>query len=384
MEFRRKRSFRTVLLAAALLAAPISCLAQGWPLWQDYSSVFIDAQGRVVDHQAGDRTTSEGQSYGLFFSLVANDRQTFDKLLHWTQNNLAGGDLTARLPGWQWGRAGDGEWKLLDSHSAADSDLWIAYSLLEAGRLWQQPHYTAIGKALAARIASTEVADLPGFGPMLLPGETGFHPNADTWVLNPCYLPQPLIARMAAVDPQGPWRRLAADLPRFLSQSASHGFAMDWVTYRPGEGFRPAPAPGQFAAPTGSYDAIRVYLWAGITAPAAPGRAAVLESLSGMAAYLRSHPLPPEKVNPDGSILSANGPVGFSAATVPFLQALGLQNALRRQQSRLSQEKNPSTGLFGQQPTYYDQNLAMFGRGWATQRFSFSPDGELNVKWKRL
>jgi endo-1,4-beta-D-glucanase Y len=45
---------------------------------------------------------------------------------------------------------------------------------------------------------------------------------------------------------------------------------MDWVDYVPGDGFYPAPAhpdkdaarPG--AGPGGSYDAIRVYLWAGM------------------------------------------------------------------------------------------------------------------------
>lgn len=49
-------------------------------------------------------STSEGQSYGLFFALAANDRAGFDKLLTWTQNNLAEGDLKQHLPGWLWGK----------------------------------------------------------------------------------------------------------------------------------------------------------------------------------------------------------------------------------------------------------------------------------------
>ncbi len=32
-------------------------------------------------------STSEGQSYGLFFATAANDRAGFDKLLTRTQNN---------------------------------------------------------------------------------------------------------------------------------------------------------------------------------------------------------------------------------------------------------------------------------------------------------
>ena len=40
----------------------------------------------------------------MFFALVANDRARFDKLLSWTEANLAGGDLTQRLPAWSWGK----------------------------------------------------------------------------------------------------------------------------------------------------------------------------------------------------------------------------------------------------------------------------------------
>ncbi len=94
---------------------------------------MIDSQGRVIDHSAQDRTTSEGQSYAMFFALVDNDRIRFDKLLNWTEVNLAGGDLTQRLPAWSWGKSPDGSWKILDQNPAADADLWIAYSLLEAG-----------------------------------------------------------------------------------------------------------------------------------------------------------------------------------------------------------------------------------------------------------
>ena len=116
-------------------------------------------------------STSEGQSYGLFFALAANDRAGFDKLLTWTQNNLAEGDLKQHLPGWLWGKKDDEQWTLLDSNSASDSDLWIAWALLEAGRLWQQPQYTETGKALLARIVAEEcVRHLPSHQALSLYG----------------------------------------------------------------------------------------------------------------------------------------------------------------------------------------------------------------------
>ncbi|MBD3703114.1 hypothetical protein IE985_07410 [Klebsiella pneumoniae] len=71
-------------------------------------------------------STSEGQSYGLFFALAANDRAGFDKLLTWTQNNFGGRRSETTFAGLAVGQKDDEQWTLLDSNSASDSDLWIA------------------------------------------------------------------------------------------------------------------------------------------------------------------------------------------------------------------------------------------------------------------
>src|SRR5207253_9506464 len=105
----------------------------------------------------------------------------------WTENNLAQGDLTAHLPAWIWGKRDDGSWGVIDTNPAADADLWIAYTLLEAGRLWQERRYTALGSVIAARIVRDETATLPGLGRTVLPGPVGFRLRADAWRLNPSY-----------------------------------------------------------------------------------------------------------------------------------------------------------------------------------------------------
>jgi hypothetical protein len=175
----------------------------------------------------------------LFFALAANDRVVFDRLLKWTQDNLASGDLQTHLPAWLWGRDKDGEWKTLDPNSASDADVWMAYSLIEAGRLWKSPYYTRMGRQMMVLIAKNEVADMPGFGPMLLPGPVGFQ-HGKFWTLNPSYMPLFIFERLAAIDPSGPWGLIALGIPAMLEQSARHGYAMDWVDYLPGDGFYPA------------------------------------------------------------------------------------------------------------------------------------------------
>ena len=48
--------------------------------------------------------------------------------------NLAGSDNGNNLPGWWWGKDEKGQWRLLDTNSASDADLWFAYALTEAAR----------------------------------------------------------------------------------------------------------------------------------------------------------------------------------------------------------------------------------------------------------
>lgn len=384
----RKPWLRIVCLL--LLCAASGCKRGSWPLWNSYSARFIDAQGRVFDPKGDRRTTSEGQAYAMFFALVGNDRAQFDHVLAWTRVNLAQGDLETHLPAWLWGRDKDGQWKVLDQNPASDADVWTAYTLVEAGRLWDAPRYSEIGQKMLAQIAKTEVADLPGFGLMLLPGPVGFQ-HDNTWTLNPSYVPAFLFERLAVVNPAGPWRQIATNIPRLLQQSSRHGYAMDWVTYFPGDGFYPAPEqhpgtrPGKnMDGPGGGYDAIRVYLWAGLQSERSATHVQLVNAVSAMSGYLSNHDAPPEKVSDQGIPVAQAGPVGFSAAVLPYLRAFPGRSALGAQQMiRMSLMKDDSTGLYGKDLAYYDQNLALFATGFLDGKFEFGPAGELKVEWKR-
>src|SRR5690606_41306710 len=129
------------------------------------------ADGRMIDRSQDDlRSASEGQSYALFFALVDNDQALFDRILAWTVDNLADGDMGKRLPAWLWGRDAKGGWGVLDDNPASDSDLWLAYGLLEGGRLWRRPALERLGPDLLAQVRRPEIVGLPGRGPPLPPG----------------------------------------------------------------------------------------------------------------------------------------------------------------------------------------------------------------------
>ena len=375
---------RFLLLTMLCCFASNGCKAEPWALWEQYANKYVDPQGRVIDKQAGDRSTSEGEAYAMFFALVANDRPRFDKVLKWTEENLAGGDMTARLPAWNWGKTADGTWKVLDANSASDADLWMSYTLIQAGTMWKEPRYTNMGKFMAKRIAQVEVVNINNVGPVLLPGPSGFHPDDNTWTLNPSYEPLPLIQQMATLDPGGPWAQMVQALPHFLASAAVGGFEMDWVQYNNSSGWKPVPLPGQSTNPAavGSYDAVRVYLWTGMADKATPQQPACMDALAGMTRYLKNALLPPGRVDEHGMVADADGSSGFSAALVPILISAGEQKQADDQMERVKATRDSTTGLFGHDQNYYDQNLALFGLGWNEQRFHFEKDGRLKVKWK--
>jgi endoglucanase len=113
-------------------------------------------------------------------------------------------------------------------------------------------------------------------------------------------------------------------------------------------------------------------------------RAQVLSSLPAMSVYLANHDAPPEKVSDQGIPLPQDGPVGFSAAVLPYLRAFpDLSRESAKQTVRMSEMRDPSTGLFGKNPAYYDQNLVLFSTAFLDGRIRFGSGGELNVQWVR-
>lgn len=354
-----------ILLLMLLVAGRVGAQCVDWPDWEHFKQDYISEEGRVIDPYEGKNiTTSEGQSYGLFFALVANDRPMFDRLLGWTENNLAAGDLTQRLPAWLWGKEEkSGKWQVLDENSASDADLWIGWTLLEASRLWQSRSYQVTGTLLLNRVAKEEVANLKGFGLMLLPGKTGFS-QPDSWMVNPSYLPLQLLTRVSQL--KGPWPEINRNALRLLQDTAPKGFAPDWSIWQNGS-WRPDKTKG----PTGGYDAIRVYLWAGMLSDEDPRKATLLAHFAPMARLTEESGNPPERVNIETGQMTNHGNVGFSAALLPFLQG---SYALTAQQQRVEQEPPGSDA-------YYSSVLNLFGSGWNDNRYRFNAQGDLLPAW---
>lgn len=362
---------RLVLAGFFLLVAAASHANDcEWPVWEQFRSNYV-SDGRVVDRSDSRLiSTSEGQAYALFFALLANDRASFSQLLAWTETHLAGGDLTAQLPAWLWGQQPDSSWGVLDGNAASDADLWLAYTLIEAGRHWHSHHYSSLGYLLASRILREESAEIAGLGLSLLPAPHGFDAGGGRYRLNPSYVPLQLTSYLATTLPGSQWSELNAGSAALLDEASRSGWLADWVLAGSGQ-LAPDPKTGS----RGSYDAIRNYLWAGMLPDTIPAKPVLLERMEKMASHVQAHGVPPRKIDTRKGATDERGSFGFSAAVVPLLSAQG-KAQLAAEQAQIARDGIAQART----DRYYDTVLSLFSLGWYEKRYRFTSSGALELR----
>lgn len=349
------------------------CVSREWPLWEAYKRRFVEADGRVVDHFAK-HSTSEGQAYGMFLALVARDADAFAKIFTWAETHLAGGDLGRNLPAWQYGERG-GQLQILDPNAASDADLFMAYALVHAAAVFGEERYARVGGQLLSLIEAKEIVEIPGLGPMMLPGPVGFE-VARGYRLNGSYLPLQLVRWAHTVTRADmPWGRMIDATVAMAEGSTPERLYPDWVLW---DVRQKRFVADDVLPPLGSYDAIRCYLWPAMMSAEDPVRGRLLARGSRLLELVRRHGVVPEKVPvwaaPEGPFNP--GPVGFEVVAQVFAQAMG-DARLVETLARTIGEKRRADGLYGEPAFYYDHNLLLFAQGFMEGRYAFRPDGGL-------
>jgi endoglucanase len=204
-----------------------------------------------------------------------------------------------------------------------------------------------------------------------MPGAEGFTTPTD-WRLNPSYMPLQLMQWFAGRSNDARWKALLASSRRIITASSPNGFAPDWIVYDRDKGFQ-LDAPGSGNG-EGSYNAIRVYLWAGMLADGSPDQRLLIDRLKPMAQFIDSNGYPPESVDVRSGTAGRAGSSGFSAAVLPFLSAAGFDNAYRKQLQRI--ERTPL-----KRDAYYEQVLSLFALGWVEKLYRFDASGNLRPQW---
>jgi endoglucanase len=228
--------------------------------WMSYRVQFIQSDGRTMDPLREMATTSEGQSYSLLKAVWLDDRNTFDRVLGWTNQNLRvrGDALFAFL----WGRRGDDTWAVLDANCASDADQDIALALIFAHRRWGMELYLRQARAILADLWRLTVVDVAQ-QPMLTAGNWAAVEEHPT--LNPSYFAPYAYRIFAEADPDHPWMALVESAYDVLFKASGQrldrgeavGLPPNWCAINRQTG--QLLAPGAKLDTNFGYDAFRTY-----------------------------------------------------------------------------------------------------------------------------
>jgi endoglucanase len=208
---------------------------------------FIDAyvapSGRVVRHDEGSDTVSEGQAYAMLIAAAIGDEETFARVWTWTKNHMMRPD---GLLAWHWR---DGA--VVDNQSAADADLDAAHALLLAAERFGEPAYGGEASTLADAIYHHLTIPVDG-GRLLVAGVWAL----DDRVWNPSYFSPLGFSLLYRSGDDARWGAVAAtarDLVDDLTSLPPH-LPPDWARLT-------ASGPVPYGDPVRySYDAVRA-LW---------------------------------------------------------------------------------------------------------------------------
>lgn len=346
--------------------------------WAAYRQRFIQQDGRIIDREATDRSTSEGQAYALLRAVFADSPESFDRVLQWSENNLkrqnAANQPLDQLWAWQWGRTASGTWGTLDQNFATDADIDAATALILASRRWQKPDYLTIAKAKLKDIwdkatvtivppsATSRKIDPQRY---LLPGPLKAFQRDGTIRFNPSYLAPYAFRLFAQVDPDRDWLSLVDSSYHLLehsTQTSAVGLPSDWIAFNPKTGkYSPVNEPEPLISRYG-FDATRVWWRVALDATwfQEPRAIAFLEShLKHLKTLWISHQNVPAQLDLKGRPLveyEATSQYGMLYAAFRVTDPAIAQEIFERK--LLPQYHD---GFWDNDSAYYTQNLAWFG-----------------------
>lgn len=219
--------------------------------YENYKKNFMTKDGRIMDPEKNNITTSEGQSYMMLKSLIVGDRKTFDLVYKWSKNNLQRKD---NLFSWLWGENKNKEYKTLDYNSASDADIDIAFALLAAYEKWGNYKYIEEAKPIIRAIWDKETKRFGNYL-ILMPGAEQTKFNKDE--INPSYFNPYAFRSFQKYDELHDWNQLINSSYYYLKavgEKTQTGLAPNWFLIDNNKIILEKSPKSDF-----SYDAIRVF-----------------------------------------------------------------------------------------------------------------------------
>lgn len=335
--------------------------------WDSYRRRFIQRDGRVIDYEASDRSTSEGQAYAMLRAVLIDDSATFALTLNWGENNLQrlkNGKPIDNLWAWKWGRDEDGNWGPIDKNFASDADIDAITALIFASRRWNRPEYLELAK--------TKLEDLWKYStvvgqnkPYLLPGPKAAFVKDSSIILNPSYFAPYAFRLFAQIDPERDWLSLVDTSYEVLedsTQMSTVNLPSDWVILDAETGkYQSLPADSPIKS-VYSFDAYRVWWRIALDASwfnSSRAQSYLETSMQYPLKLWREQSNIPARINLEGKALvnyEATSQYAMLYAATKLLQPEVAEELLEKKLLPQYQQE-----VWDDNEAYYTQNLAWLG-----------------------
>jgi cellulose synthase (UDP-forming) len=219
-------------------------------LWSFYAYRYIE-DGRVVTHDEGGHTTSEGQGYAMLRAVWSGDRATFDRVWRWTRDHLQ--VRADRLLAWKW------KGRVLDANAATDADQDVALALLLAARRFGDEGYRRDARAILADLWKREVVRA---GDLYVATGGNWAPGERYPTVHVGYLAPYAYEVFAAEDPERPWRELVRSsylILRWIYFDRNLSLPPEKIWLEPGTGAFLLQRPGDAGPQPFGYDAVPIF-----------------------------------------------------------------------------------------------------------------------------
>jgi endoglucanase len=338
--------------------------------WVIYRQQFIQADGRVIDYQDSDRSTSEGQAYAMLRAVLIDDPTTFALTLDWAEKNLHRlsnqGAPTDQLWLWKWGQYQPGKWGPIDKNFASDADIDAITALILASRRWNRPEYLDLARAKLQDLWKFSTFAVPGGKRYLLPGPAqAFASSPPTIYLNPSYFAPYAFRLFAQVDRDRDWISLvnsSYDALEKSSQVSAVGLPSDWIALDTKTGkFQPIPPARQLQS-VYSFDAYRVWwrvAWDAAWFKAPEAQRYLSTATKHLEQQWRTQRRLPARIDLQGKSSVNYEATSQYAMLYPAFRLIKPETAEQLLNEKLLPQYKQ--GIWDDQSAYYTQNLAWLG-----------------------
>jgi endoglucanase len=238
-----------LLLSLAMTAFSAHSQDSNWVLFKQN---YLSQDGRIVDHENGDISHSEGQGYGMLLAVINDDPATFEKMWRWTRNTLLRPSLW--LFAWRYDPKVQ---KVTDENNASDGDTLIAWALLLAGNKWHDQSYLTASDNIQDALINCLIIEQDS-RLLMLPGLSGFTKD-DGYIVNPSYFIFPAWESFWRQRHNEIWLKLKSSSLELLNKArfGKPQLPSDWIFIKNNGEVMPAENwPARFG-----YDAIRIPLY---------------------------------------------------------------------------------------------------------------------------